>query len=162
MSLPRLMMTYMCEATSKANASLPYRMVITLILRKFRVPISEEEPKKLLRHTDIYNVPTLHKMRFKKINGYWKRQRGESRITKEGPNRPMEEDIPKMPTTPTSDQPASSIPTRLSEEVLRQIAGYLTDELTTRGHMLVDHPSMTLIRVELDRLSKRLISLEDT
>ena len=69
-NLPKLMMTYICEASNKAKASLLYEMVITLILREFRVPISKEEPKKALRHTDIYNVQTLHRMGFKKINGY--------------------------------------------------------------------------------------------
>ena len=75
-NFPKLMMTYMCEAASKGKASLPYEMVITLILREFRVSISEEEPKKILQHTDIYNVWTLHKMGFKKINGQWKRKKG--------------------------------------------------------------------------------------
>ena len=86
-------------------------MVITLILRKFRIPIFEEEPKKLLRHTDIYNVQTLHRIGFKKINGHWKRKGGESRITEEEPSRLIEEDTPETPMVPTPDQPASSIPT---------------------------------------------------
>ena len=55
-SLPRLMIIYMSEVASRANTSLPYGMVIILILREFRIPIFEEEPKKLLRYTDIYNV----------------------------------------------------------------------------------------------------------
>ena len=74
-NLLRLMMTYMCDAANKVNASLPYGMVITLIFRKFRIPISKEEPKKVLRHTDIYKVQTLHRMGFTKINGHWERQK---------------------------------------------------------------------------------------
>ena len=79
------MMTYMCEAASKAKASLPYGMVITLILRKFRIPISEEEPKKDLRHADIYNVQTLYRMGFKKTNGQWEREKGEPKYHKRIP-----------------------------------------------------------------------------
>ena len=55
-NLPRLMLDYMCEASTKKYASLPYRMVIALILREFKVPISEEEPKRTLKHTEVYNV----------------------------------------------------------------------------------------------------------
>ena len=105
----------MCKAASKAKASLPYGMVITLILREFRVPISEKEPKKVLRHTDIYNVQTLYRIRFKKINGHWERQKGEPRIPEEESSRPIKEDLPEIPTAPT--QLASSIPTQLSEEL---------------------------------------------
>ena len=63
---------------------------------------------------------------------------------------------------PTPDQPASSIPTQLSKEQLRRMAGYLADELIVRGHSLIDQSSITHIRTELDRLSHRLISVEDT
>ena len=47
-NLPQLMICYMCEAATKAHASLPYGMVLTLIFREFRVPIIEEESKRLL------------------------------------------------------------------------------------------------------------------
>ena len=57
-NLPKLMINYMCEASTKANASLPYGMVLTILFREFRVTISKEEPKKALRHTNIYNVQT--------------------------------------------------------------------------------------------------------
>ena len=39
---------------------------------------------------------------------------------------------------------------------------YLADELTTRGHSLIDQSSITQIRAELDRLSYKLISVKDT
>ena len=71
------MMSYMCEAATKANASLPYGMVLTLIFKKFKVPIIEEEPKKALRHTDIYSIQTLHRMGVKKMHGQWIRKGAE-------------------------------------------------------------------------------------
>ena len=99
----------MCEVTSKAKASLPYEMVITLILREFRISISEEKPKKDLRHTDIYNVQPLHIIGFKKINRHWERQKGEPRIPEEEYSRLIEEDPLDIPTAPTKR--ASSVPT---------------------------------------------------
>ena len=61
-NLPRLMINYMCEAITKSHASLLYGMVLTILFKEFRVTIPKEEPKKPLRHADIYNVQTLHKM----------------------------------------------------------------------------------------------------
>ena len=118
-------------------------MVITQILREFKIPISEEEPKKTLRRTNIYNVQTLYRMRFKKINGQWKREKGELRVPREDSSRPIEEDLPDISTG--SIELAPSILSQLSEDEMRQIARYLVDELTTRGHMLVDHSNMVLI-----------------
>ena len=131
-NLPRMIFSYMCEAVSKSLASLLYGMVLILIFRRFNIEISYDEPKRSLKHTDNYNVRTLHRMGYKKINGHWRKKGGERRISEEGSNWPMEEDIPEMLTAPISDQPASSIPTRLSEKELRQIAGYLADKLATR------------------------------
>ena len=45
------MIVYMCEAAAKTHASLLYGMVLTLIFQEFRIPISDQEPKRLLRHT---------------------------------------------------------------------------------------------------------------
>ena len=66
-NLPRLMLDYMCEASTKKYASLSYGMVITLILREFKVSISKEEPKRSLKDTDVYNIQTLKRMGFKKV-----------------------------------------------------------------------------------------------
>ena len=43
-------------------------MLLTLIFRRFGVAIPDEEPKKLLRHTDEYNERTLQRMGFHKEN----------------------------------------------------------------------------------------------
>ena len=69
------MIGYMCEAIAKAHASLPYGMV-TLILKEFGIPISDQEPKRLLHHTDHYNLKILHRMGFKKENDKWVRKGG--------------------------------------------------------------------------------------
>ena len=68
-NLPKLMISYMCKASTKTHASLPYVMVLTTLFRAFRVPILEEESKKILFHTDIYNIQTLHKIGFHKVSG---------------------------------------------------------------------------------------------
>ena len=61
-NLHRLVINYMCEAAARSNASLPYGMILIVLFKEFRVVISEEEPKKPLRHTNIYNVQILHRM----------------------------------------------------------------------------------------------------
>ena len=58
----------MCEVAVKIHVSLPYGMVLTLILKEFEILISDREPKRLLRHTDHYNLKILHRMGFKKEN----------------------------------------------------------------------------------------------
>ena len=68
-NLPQAIVCYMCEAASKVYSSLPYGMLLTLIFRRFRVVIPDEESKKLLRHTDGYNERTLQRMSFHKKNG---------------------------------------------------------------------------------------------
>ena len=52
-NLPRLMMNYMWEATTQKYSSLPYEMVLTLIFKEYKIPITDEEPKRPLRHTCI-------------------------------------------------------------------------------------------------------------
>ena len=41
---------------------------------EYRVPIHEDEPKRALRHTDIYNLATLKRMGFHKVNNMWTRK----------------------------------------------------------------------------------------
>ena len=55
-NLPKLMISYMIEGSTKKNACLPYDMILTLIFKEFGVPISDEEPKRLLCHTDVYST----------------------------------------------------------------------------------------------------------
>ena len=74
--MPRLMINYMWEAATKRHSSLPYDMVLTQLFKQFRVPIHEEEPKKALRHIDIYSCATLRRMGFQKFNNEWIRTGG--------------------------------------------------------------------------------------
>ena len=61
LNLPKLMITHMIKGSTKRNACLSYGMILTLLFRDFKVPISKDEPKRLLRHTDIYsNQSYLH------------------------------------------------------------------------------------------------------
>ena len=89
LNLPKLMITHMIEGFTKRNACLPYGMVPTLLFQDFKVPIPEDEPKRLLRHTDIYSIQSLIRMGFRKINGEWKRSKGRKKAAEEGEsNRP--------------------------------------------------------------------------
>ena len=56
LNLSKLMIFHMIEGSTKRNACLTYGMVLTMIFKEFRIPIPEEEPKRLLCHTDIYSV----------------------------------------------------------------------------------------------------------
>ena len=71
------MIVHMCEAAIKTHASLPYGMILTLIFQDFGVHISNQEPKRILRHTDHYNLKTLHHMGYKKDGDQWIRKKGK-------------------------------------------------------------------------------------
>ena len=87
-NLGQMMIIYMTEVASKAKTSLPYGMILTAIFRDLKVPISEEEPKRQLRHTDKYNIHFLHCMGYIKRNEIWKKKSGEGRPTEEGEEHP--------------------------------------------------------------------------
>ena len=95
----------MCEAATKAHSSLPYGMVLTLIFEDFGVLISNEEPKRLLHHTDHYNLQTLHHIGYKKKNDKWVRKE-ESRRTEEVDSTKSPHTRPISPTQP--QEPSTS------------------------------------------------------
>ena len=49
-------------------------MALTQIFKEYKIPIHDEELKGALRHTDIYNLATLKRMGFHKINDMWTRK----------------------------------------------------------------------------------------
>ena len=53
-------------------------MVLTQIFKAYTVPIHEDEPKRALRHTNIYNLATLKRLGFQKINDVWTRKSEQS------------------------------------------------------------------------------------
>ena len=65
------MMSHMWEAITKKHSSLPNEMVLTQIFRDYKIPIHDEEPQRALRHTNIYNLATLRRMGFHKVNNVW-------------------------------------------------------------------------------------------
>ena len=130
-NMPRLMMNYIWEAATKRHSSLSYGMVLTQLFKKFRVPIHEEEPKRALRHTNMYNCATLRRMRFQKINNEWIRK-----------NEPFEEapHVAEPTTTPresspipspiqTSEIPASSSYASVTKEELLTIVNSMFEDL---------------------------------
>ena len=84
LNLPKLMISHMIEGSTKRNACLPYGMVLTLLFQEFKVSIPEDEPKRLLRHTDVYSTQSLNRMEFQKINGEWKRVKIKKKAAEEG------------------------------------------------------------------------------
>ena len=83
LNLPKLMITHIIEGSTKRNACLPYGMVLTLLFQDFKVSIPKDEPKRLLRHTDIYSSQSLIRMGLQKINGEWKRLEGRKKAAEE-------------------------------------------------------------------------------
>ena len=77
----------MIEGSTKRNACLSHGMVLTLLFQDFKVWILEDEPKRLLRHTNIYSSQSLIRMGFWKINGEWKRSEGRKKAVEEGEPR---------------------------------------------------------------------------
>ena len=134
------MMGYMCEAATKAHSSLPYGMVLTFIFKDFRVPISNEEPKRLLRYTDHYNLQTLHHIGYKKENDKWVRKE-ESRRTKGVDNTKLESSHtrPISPTQP-HETSTSTDDSQLSDDQLRKNARLVAKEL--RGQVIQDNSTL--------------------
>ena len=102
-------------------------MILTQLFKHFRVPIHDDEPKRALRHTDVYNLATLRRMCFHKVNVEWTRR---SEQTEEG--QPAEEprQVPEETTRVSSpvhpqvqplEMPSSSSSTAITEERLLQI-----------------------------------------
>ena len=58
---------------SKSQACLPYGMVFTLIFMEAGIDL-EEEDCKTLKHTNFYNIHTLHCMKFRKKDDVWVRE----------------------------------------------------------------------------------------
>ena len=111
-------------------------MILTILFRELRVPIDKNEPKKVLCHTDIYNVQTLHRMGFYKIRSEWIRRDDEQKGPEEGePSRTISEDTPPSPTrplSPTLEASTQSIPSssiQLNEDQMRRIAHFVAMEL---------------------------------
>ena len=123
------MIGYMCEAVAKAHTSLPYGMVLTLILKEFGIPISDQEPKWLLCHTDHYNLQTLHRMGYKKENDKWVKK-GEIRQTK-GVDSIISESPPtRLISPPQPQEPSTSVDAiQLSDDQLRKIACLVVEKL---------------------------------
>ena len=95
-NLSRLMMNYTWEEATRKHSSLPYGMILILIFREFRIPISIEEPKRLLWHIDTYNLATLKRMGFQKVNDVWIRKSKQfENIEINEDLRHTEEEIPK-------------------------------------------------------------------
>ena len=135
-NLPRMIMNYMWEATTKKHLSLPYGMVLTQLFKEFRVPNHEDDPKRALRHTDVYNLATLKRMGFHKVNNEWTRKFKQiekvqhvekpRNVTKEAPRVSS----PVSPQAQQSDLPStsSSSPT-ITEEKLMSIVNSMIEDL---------------------------------
>ena len=94
-------------------------MILTAIFRDLKVSILEEEPKRQLSHTYMYNIHSLHCMGYIKRNEIWEKKSGEGRPTEEGEEHPSvspsgspmhnthrspKHDTPSIPSIPHFDE----------------------------------------------------------
>lgn len=61
LNLSTFMMHQIREALAKVKSCLAYGMVLTLVFKKFSVPIEGETSQKLM-HSDTYFDQTIHRM----------------------------------------------------------------------------------------------------
>ena len=122
--MPRLMMNYIWEAATKRHSSLPYSMVLIQLFKQFRVPIHEDKPKKALRHTNVYNLATLRRISFHKVNNEWTRKSEQiEEVQNVEEPRNVTEETPRVsspvpPQVQQSNIPSSSFSIAITEERL--------------------------------------------
>ena len=81
-------------------------MILTILFREFRVFIPKNEPKKILYHTDIYNIQTLHQMRFHKVSGEWIRRDDNKKVLAQNSPTNPRRDSESMQTYVNNPLPA--------------------------------------------------------
>ena len=80
-------------------------MVLTQIFKAYTVPIHEDEPKRALRHTNIYNLTTLRRMDFHKVNNMWTRKTEQvEKVEHVEKPRNVNEEAPRV-SSPVPPQP---------------------------------------------------------
>ena len=182
-NLGQMLIIYMTEAASKAKVSLPYGMILTSIFGDLGVPILEEEPKRLFRHSDIYNIHSLHRMGYIKRNETWEKKSGEARPVEEG-EEPREEHPPVSPSgspttshkSPIHDTPSIPSIVHLDEAHLcsmvqtidKEVVTTVTDSIKNEFTMLTEKLTCILtseaqtISSTLQDISLRLAKVEDS
>ena len=69
LNLPFIMLSQMREAACRARACFPYVMIFTLLFQDAQVDLSGEDSRPLF-HTDKYNIKSLTRMGFLKVEGH--------------------------------------------------------------------------------------------
>ena len=70
----------MQEAITKSKGNLPFGMAFSLVFKLVGINL-EDEQRRVLHHSDTYNMHSLHHMGYEKVNGNWIRK-GSSRKKK--------------------------------------------------------------------------------
>ncbi|XP_038972044.1 uncharacterized protein LOC120104630 [Phoenix dactylifera] len=130
LSLPHLIIRHMVESASRARASLPYGMLLTLVFEEFGVN-TEGEPSTTLGHWDTYNDRSLHRMGFRKKDGQWiRKDEGKSSACHREEQRPVEnEESFHPPTEEPIAQTQQPTEVRLSAEQFRALRDDIVQEL---------------------------------
>ena len=143
----------MCEATTKIHASLRYGMVLTLILKEFGIPISDQEPKRLLYHTNHYNLKILHHMGFKEENDKWVRKGGRQRTEGADSTIPESSYSESISLMKPQESSTSTDTFQLNDDQLRKIASLVAEKL--RRQVLQDNSTLVqLVESIKDEFSK--------
>ena len=115
MNLSFLMIEQIKIAAGKARiqACLPYGMVFTLIFMKVDIDLKGEDCK-TLKHTDFYNIHTLHHMRLRKEGDVWVRrvegaQSDAFGSSSSSPSNSAEPSSPVLVAGPSSPAPAPTL-----------------------------------------------------
>ena len=115
-NLPALFLKVMQEASQRKKPALLHRMFLTLIFQDFGVNLEGESTQKL-QHYDTYNLKSMKRIKFKKIEGQWFK-------TDEGKER----DVPKL--VPQHPMPATSSSTiRFAEDQIEEIVQQISDQV---------------------------------
>ena len=77
--------------------------ILTQIFKEYRIPIHDEETKRALRHINTYNLTTLKRMGFHKINGVGTRKTEQTKGIKNSEDR--RHTIEETPRTSSPDPP---------------------------------------------------------
>lgn len=114
-SLPQLILSVMKDVVNR-KAPLPYGMILTHVFRAFGLRLRDETAKSL-GHFDIYNVHSLHRMGFNKVNGVWTRIRGGR--PQDDVEEPLEGEEPSTPVVEAAAAPDVEAPVP-SDSPIRQ------------------------------------------
>ena len=116
-NLSALILKVMQEASQREKSAVPYGMLLTLVFQDFEVNLEGESIQKL-QHYDTYNLKSMKKMKFKKIESQWFKLDEEEE----------ERDV-LVPVTQRLAPATSSFTIRLIEDQIEEIVQHVSDRI---------------------------------